>query len=96
MINAGKLLTASCLAAGLLFSVGSNADAKTFKVAVGDAGGSAQHELGKKFVEVFKAKTGGHRHARLLDPRDQQRDAILADGWCLHLALRYPEPRRRR
>ncbi|MEH6626901.1 MAG: TRAP transporter substrate-binding protein [Motiliproteus sp.] len=41
------------------------AEAKTFKVAVGDAGGSPQHELGKKFAESFKQKTGGKHKAKL-------------------------------
>jgi tripartite ATP-independent transporter DctP family solute receptor len=33
--------------------------AKTWKLAVGDAASSAQHEMGKKFAEVLEAKTNG-------------------------------------
>ena len=60
-----KLAATACVAAALVFGGVDGALAKTFKVAVGDAGGSAQHELGKKFVELFEAKTGGKHTAKL-------------------------------
>ena len=62
---AEKATATVCLAVALLFAGIDGAAAKTFKVAVGDAGGSAQHELGKKFVELFEAKTGGKHTAKL-------------------------------
>ena len=65
MKQAGRFLTAVCLGAGLLLTAGGDAHAKRFKIAVGDAHGSAQHELGKKFVEVFEAKTGGKHTAKM-------------------------------
>ena len=65
MRNAHKVAVAACLAAALMFTVSSDADAKAFKVAVGDAAGSAQHELGKKFVELLEAKTNGEYTAEL-------------------------------
>ncbi|NVK41736.1 MAG: TRAP transporter substrate-binding protein [Oceanospirillaceae bacterium] len=52
-----------CLAVSAAF--GTLAQAKTFKVAVGDAAGGTQHELGKKFQEVLKEKTGGKHDAQL-------------------------------
>ena len=60
-----KLAATACVAAALVLGGVDVALAKTFKVAVGDAGGSAQHELGKKFVELFEAKTGGKHTAKL-------------------------------
>tara|TARA_R110002167_G_scaffold144589_3_gene335106 strand:+ start:432 stop:1448 length:1017 start_codon:yes stop_codon:yes gene_type:complete len=39
--------------------------AKTFKIAVGDGAGGTQHELGKKFTEEFKQRTGGKHTGRL-------------------------------
>lgn len=49
-----KLLTSTALvSAMLIFPV---ANAKTFKMALGDAEGSAQFELGSKFSEVFAEK----------------------------------------
>ncbi len=44
---------------GMVALFSTSAVAKTWKVAVGDAAGSAQHEMGKKFQEVLKEKTGG-------------------------------------
>ena len=62
MTSFPKLL---CLAAGLLLAANTGAVAKNFKMAVGDAHGSAQHELGKKFVELFEQKTGGKHKAKM-------------------------------
>ncbi len=59
-----KLFSASIaviFGAGLTLAV----EARTFRVAVGDAGGSPQHELGKKFAELLNQKTGGKHQARL-------------------------------
>jgi tripartite ATP-independent transporter DctP family solute receptor len=61
----GKIAATAGLAVTLLFNVADEAAAKTFKVAVGDAHGSAQHELGKKFAEEFKARTGGKHKVKL-------------------------------
>lgn len=60
-----ELLRTAAFALGIVaLSVGA-ADAKSFKVAVGDAAGSAQHELGKKFVEELEARTNGEHTAEL-------------------------------
>lgn len=55
---------AAVLAAALLIAV-PQAQAKTFKMALGDAQGGTQWELGTKFAELFKAKTGGKHKVRL-------------------------------
>ena len=61
-----KTVAASaCVAAALFLSAQGDALAKNYKIAVGDAHGSAQHEMGKKFVEVFEAKTGGKHTAKM-------------------------------
>jgi len=65
MNSSGKFFAAICIAAGLAMGASPSADAKKFKVAVGDAGGSAQHELGKKFVEELEARTNGEHTAEL-------------------------------
>ena len=48
-----------------MFNVSDDVAAKTFKIAVGDAHGSAQHALGEKFVELFAEKTGGKHTAKM-------------------------------
>ncbi|GAA3541581.1 TRAP transporter substrate-binding protein [Zobellella aerophila] len=58
-----SLSVALCLTAAAVSS--SMAQAATFRVAVGDGAGSAQHELGLKFAEVFKEKTGGKHDTQL-------------------------------
>lgn len=55
---------ATVLAATLLFALPS-AQAKTFRMALGDAQGGTQWELGQKFAELFKEKTGGKHKVRL-------------------------------
>ncbi|RDE18842.1 C4-dicarboxylate ABC transporter substrate-binding protein [Motiliproteus coralliicola] len=67
MTYKNKIAKVLSLSTAVLFSAGLTvmAEAKTFKVAVGDAGGSPQHELGKKFAEAFKEKTGGKHKAKL-------------------------------
>ena len=54
-----------CIVASMLLVVTTDAHAKRFKVAVGDAGGSAQHELGKKFAEELKERSGGKHRVKL-------------------------------
>lgn len=60
-----NLAKALCIAASVLLLAATDAHAKRFKVAVGDAGGSAQHELGKKFAEELKRLSGGKHRAKL-------------------------------
>ncbi len=50
--------------AAMLFSSPA-AYAKNFKMALGDAQGGTQWELGTKFVELFKAKTGGKHDIKM-------------------------------
>ena len=52
-----------CVAASVLLLASADADAKRFKIAVGDAAGGTQDALGKKFVEILKKKT---RHSAKL------------------------------
>jgi tripartite ATP-independent transporter DctP family solute receptor len=54
-----------CIIAGMLLVATMDAHAKRFKVAVGDAGGSAQHELGKKFAEEIERLSGGKHRVKL-------------------------------
>ena len=54
-----------CIAASVLFLATMDAHAKRFKVAVGDAGGSAQHELGEKFADEVKRLSGGKHRVKL-------------------------------
>ncbi len=55
-------MTALAVAVTLMCST---VQAKTFKIAVGDAAGGTQEQLGVKFVEELKAKTGGKHDAKL-------------------------------
>lgn len=64
-----KTVFASLVGASFLLA-GSSVYATTFKVAVGDAQGSAQWELGTKFKSSFEAKTGG-KHKIDLFPNGQ-------------------------
>lgn len=57
-MNVKKTLISAVVAASFALT-GAAAMATTFKVAVGDAEGSAQWELGTKFKSLFEAKTGG-------------------------------------
>ena len=54
-----------CITASVLLLATMDAHAKRFKVAVGDAGGSAQHELGKKFAEEIERLSGGKHRVKL-------------------------------
>ncbi|MCP4472173.1 MAG: TRAP transporter substrate-binding protein [Gammaproteobacteria bacterium] len=60
-----KLAQAALITVGMLALSSPTAVAKSFKIAVGDSGGSAQHELGKKFVEELEKRTDGRHTARL-------------------------------
>ena len=61
-----QLFKTAAVAFGILALGSFSAEAQTkFKVAVGDAAGSAQHELGKKFVEELEARSGGNMTAEL-------------------------------
>ena len=66
MRNTQMLTVAAGVAAVLTFGgVDATLAQTSFRVALGDAAGSAQHELGKKFVEELEAKTGGAYTAEL-------------------------------
>ncbi len=62
-----KIAKALSFSLALAVTAGSSmmAQAKTFKVAVGDGAGGTQHELGKKFTAEFKQRTGGKHRAKL-------------------------------
>jgi TRAP-type transport system periplasmic protein len=53
------------LCASAIAAASSMAHAATFRVAVGDGAGSAQHALGLKFAEEFKAKTNGKHDTKM-------------------------------
>ena len=61
-----KFIAGAVVALIILFGTTLSVSAQTsFRVAVGDAAGSAQHELGKKFVEELEARTDGAYTAEL-------------------------------
>ena len=61
-----KFIGGVAIALTMLFGATLSAYAQTsFRIAVGDAAGSAQHELGKKFVEELEARTDGAYTAEL-------------------------------
>lgn len=68
-----KTTTLVSLLAASSFFVGGSAWATTFKVALGDAQGSAQWEMASKFKSSFEAKTGG-KHKADLFPNGQLGD----------------------
>ncbi|WP_421870563.1 TRAP transporter substrate-binding protein [Motiliproteus sp.] len=66
MYHKNKLTKVLSLTLALAFSATAlNAQAKTFKVAVGDGAGGTQHELGKKFSAELKERTGNKHKAKL-------------------------------
>ncbi len=67
MNHKNKLAKVLSLSLAVAVTAGASvvAQAKTFKVAVGDGAGGTQHELGKKFVSSLEAKTGGKHTAKL-------------------------------
>ncbi len=67
MNHKNKITKVISLTAGLLLAagIGVQAQAKTFKIAVGDGGGSPQEALGKKFVEELEKRSGGKHSAKL-------------------------------
>jgi len=60
-----KLLAPLSVAAVALILASPVATAKNFKMALGDAQGGTQWELGQKFAELFKEKAGGKHKVRL-------------------------------
>lgn len=64
MMHNKKIVSAIFLSAGLLLSVSSFA-ATTWKMAVGDGGGSAQEALGLKFSELLAEKTANQYVTKL-------------------------------
>ncbi len=54
-----KLFAPVLAAAFLMVTVAQSVNAKTFKMAIGDAQGGTQYALGEKFAELLKAKTDG-------------------------------------
>ncbi|MGI9492675.1 MAG: TRAP transporter substrate-binding protein [Geminicoccaceae bacterium] len=61
-----KFIGGAAIALTVLLGTALDATAQTsLRVAVGDAAGSAQHELGKKFVEELEARTDGAYTAEL-------------------------------
>lgn len=61
-----KFIGGTAIALTVLLGTALDASAQTsFRVALGDANGSAQHELGKKFVEELEAATNGAYTAEL-------------------------------
>ena len=67
MYHKNKIAKVLSLSLALAFTASASmmTQAKTFKVAVGDGAGGTQHELGKKFAEEFKQRTGGKHKAKL-------------------------------
>ncbi|MGO3711598.1 TRAP transporter substrate-binding protein [Alcaligenes aquatilis] len=76
-----KWLTGSVWVASLLLAT--TASAATFKVAIGDAAGGTQYELGKVFAEQLKEKSGGSvtvdlfPNSQLGDEQDTINDAAM-------------------
>ena len=60
-----KLSILAILAGSLAFASSGVYAAEKFKLAVGDSHGSAQHEMGKKFVEVLEVNSNGELTAEL-------------------------------
>ncbi|PID46112.1 MAG: C4-dicarboxylate ABC transporter substrate-binding protein [Proteobacteria bacterium] len=61
-LNSRLLVSGALLSALLILPI---AQAKTFKMALGDAAGGTQWELGTKFAELFKEKTGGKHEIKM-------------------------------
>jgi len=60
-----KLVAGAAIALTTLLGATDVSAQTSFRVAVGDAAGSAQHELGWKFVEELEARTDGAYTAEL-------------------------------
>jgi tripartite ATP-independent transporter DctP family solute receptor len=54
-----RVLLPVAIAATTLLLASAGVTAKTFKMALGDAQGGTQYEMGKKFADLLHAKTGG-------------------------------------
>ena len=57
--NIWSVCVAGFAALTLIFSLSTTSQAKTWKMALGDATGSPQHETGKKFAEIIEKMTNG-------------------------------------
>lgn len=64
-MKSGNCARMVCAAAVLALFTSTGVQAKTYKIALGDAQGSAQAALGEKFVEELKARTDGKDTAEL-------------------------------
>lgn len=62
--NKARIIPAAVTAAALLFTA-PVLQAKTFKMALGDAQGGTQYALGEKFSELFSEKTGGKHRIKM-------------------------------
>jgi len=60
-----KFSVAACVAASVMAYSSTDAIAKTFKVAIGDAAGGTQWELGTKFAEELTTRTDGKHKVKL-------------------------------
>lgn len=60
-----RLAVPLAIAATALLLTGPAATAKTFKMALGDAQGGTQWEMGKKFADLLKEKSGGKHKVRM-------------------------------
>jgi len=60
-----KFSVAVCVAASVMAMSSTHAIAKTFKVAIGDAAGGTQWELGTKFAEELTTRTDGKHKVKL-------------------------------
>lgn len=65
-----KVMAAAFAVTSLLLATSATVQGKTYKMAIGDAQGGTQWELGKKFSELFSEKTGG-KHRLSLFPNGQ-------------------------
>ena len=59
MNSSGKFFAAVCVAASLAVGASTGVDAKTLRMALGDAAGGTQDAAGKKFAEELAARSGG-------------------------------------
>lgn len=57
--NRKQIISSLLVGVALIFFASTSVHAKTWKMALGDAAGSPQHETGKKFAEVVEQKTEG-------------------------------------
>ena len=65
MNSSGKFFTAVCVAASLAVGASADVEAKTFRMALGDAAGGTQDAAGKKFAEELAALSGGKHEVQM-------------------------------